>query len=225
MLITKPGEELAVVHTLKFADATQRKQFHEYASTPDGLPVARGAPGNLFVSPYDSLADDSTVYMFSRWESEEAWSAYSQHRIDISPDWFLPMMEPQHILRLRELDSSPTKKSTQAPFYGAPVGSVCNFHIWQFDDVEFRDVVDEFWGVKDGLPASVAYPGNIIVSAFEAIDHENQLVVVSAWGSEEIFKAYRQMRRDTGPSMVQPFLVDKVMVQGTIVDADKRASG
>ena len=51
--------------------------------------------------------------------------AYSKHRIDISPDWFLPMMEPQHILRLRELDSSPTKKGTQAPFFCVLSGSVC----------------------------------------------------------------------------------------------------
>ena len=148
MLITKPGGEITVVHTLKFADAAQRKQFHEYANTPDGLPVARGAPGNLFVSPYDSLADDGTVYMFSRWETEEAWDAYSKHRIDISPDWFLPMMEPQHILRLRELDSSPTKKGTQAPFFGAPAGSVCNFHIWQFDDTEFRNMFAEWYFMR-----------------------------------------------------------------------------
>lgn len=224
MLITKPGGEIAVVHTLKFADAAQRNQFHEYANTDEGLPVARGAPGNLFVSPYDSLADPGTVYMFSRWESEQAWDDYHSHRIEISPDWFLPMMEPEHILRLRELDSSPTKNSTQAPFYGAPAGSVCNFHIWQFEDAEFRNGVNEFWGVEDGLPASVAYPGNIVVSAFEAIDRENQLVVNSAWNSEAIFLAYRQMRRDTAPDFAQAFLVDDVMVQGVIVDADERAS-
>ncbi len=223
MLITNPGGEIAVVHTLNFESAEQRSQFHEYANTPDGLPVARGADGNLFVSPYDDLHNEHTTYMFSRWESEEAWDAYSQHRIDISPDWFLPMMEPQHILRLRELDSSPTKNSTQAPLYGAPPGSVCNFHIWQFDNAEFRDEVNEFWGMEPGLPSSVAYPGNIVVSAFEAIDRENQLVVVSAWESEEIFKAYRQMRRDTAPPIVQPFLVDEVMVQATVVDSDQRA--
>ena len=224
MLLTKSGGEIAVVHTLKFANGAQRIQFHEYAHTEDGLPVARGAPGNLFVAPYDALADETTVYMFNRWETEQAWEDYSQHRKDISPDWFLPMMEPQHILRLRELDSSPTRNTSQAPFYGAPAGSVCNFHIWQFDDAEFRNGVNEFWGVEDGLPASSAYPGNIIVSAFEAIDHDNQLVVNSAWRSEEIFLAYRQMRRDTAPDFAQPFLVDDVMVQGRIVDADPRAT-
>jgi len=224
MLITKPGGEIAVVHTLNFENAAQRRQFQEYADASDGLPVARGAPGNLFVSPFDDCHNDHTTYMFSRWESEEAWDAYSQHRKDISPDWFLPMMEPQNILRLRELESSPTKNSTQGPFYGAPVGSVCNFHIWQFDDVEFRDGVNEFWGVEEGLPASSAYPGNIIVSGFEAIDKENQLVAISAWGSEEIFTAYRQMRRDTAPPFAQPFLVDEVMVQGRMWGPDKRAS-
>lgn len=223
MSVTKPGGEIAVVHTLAFENAERRKQFHEYANTPDGLPVAREAPGNMFVSPYDACHNDHTTYMFSRWKSDDAWDAYSQHRKDISPDWFLPMMEPQHILRLRELDSSPTKTSTQAPFYGAPPGSVANFHIWRFDDVELRDEVNEFWGMEPGLPASVAYPGNIIVSAFEAIDRENQLVVISAWKSEEIFIAYRQMRRDTAPAAVQPFLADEVMVQSMIVDPDKRA--
>jgi quinol monooxygenase YgiN len=223
MLITNPGGEIAVVHTLTFENAQQRSQFHEYANTPDGLPVAREAPGNMFVSPYDACHNESTVYMFSRWESEEAWDAYSQHRKEISPDWFLPMMEPQHILRLRELDSSPTINRTQAPLYGAPEGSVCNFHIWQFDDVELRNEVNEFWGIEPGLPSSVAYPGNIIVSAFEAIDKENQLVVVSAWESEEIFTAYWQMRRDTAPPSVQPFLVDDVMVQSRVVDSDQRA--
>jgi quinol monooxygenase YgiN len=224
MLITKPGGEITVVHTLNFESAAQRTQFHEYANAPDGLPVARGAPGNLFVSPYDSLADESTVYMFSRWEGEEAWDAYSQHRKDISPEWFQPMLEPRHILRLRELGSSPTKNTTQAPFYCAPEGSVCNFHIWQCDDVELRDQVNAFWAVEDGLPASVAYPGNIIVSAFEAIDKENQLVVISAWRSEEIFIAYRQMRRDTAPPLAQRFLVDEVMVQGRMWGRDQRAS-
>ena len=224
MLLTKPGGEIAVVHTLDFENAKQRRQFHEYANAPDGLPVARGARGNLFVSPYDACHNERTVYMFSRWESEEAWDAYSQHRKDISPDWFLPMMEPQHILRLRELDSSPTRGGTQAALYSAPVGSVCNFHIWQFDDVELRDEVNEFWGMEPGLPASVAYPGNIIVSSFEAIDKEHQLVVVSGWKSEDVFRAYRQMRRDTAPPVVQPFLVDEVMVQSRMVDPDKRAS-
>jgi quinol monooxygenase YgiN len=206
-----------------FENGEQRKQFHEYANTPDGIPVASKAPGNLFVSPYDSLADKGTVYMFSRWKSEEAWDDYARHRADISPDWFLPMLESQHILRLREIDSSPTINSTQAPLYGAREGTVCNFHTWQFNDAEFKNEVSEFWGMEPGLPSSVAYPGNIIVSAFEAIDKENQLVVVSAWESEEIFKAYRQMRRDTAPPFVQPFLVDGVMVQSTITDADQRA--
>jgi quinol monooxygenase YgiN len=224
MLITKPGGEIGVVHTLNFAASpVGRSQFHEYAKTPDGLPVARGAAGNMFVSPYDACHNEHTTYMFSRWESEDAWDTYSQHRIKISPDWFRPMVEPQHILRLRELDSSPTINSTQAPLYGAPTGSVCNFHIWQFDDVALRDEVNAFWGVEPGLPSSVSYPGNIIVSAFEAIDRENQLVVVSAWESEEVFLAYRQMRRDTAPDLVQRFLVDDVMVQSRIVDADQRA--
>ncbi len=35
MLITNPGGEIAVVHTLTFEDAEQRRQFHEYANTPE----------------------------------------------------------------------------------------------------------------------------------------------------------------------------------------------
>ena len=137
MLIANPGGEIAVVHTLNFsASLVNRSQFHEYANMPDGLPMAREAPGNMFVSPCDPCHNDHTTYMFSRWESEAAWDAYLLHKIDISPDWFLPMKEPEHILKLRELDSSPTINSTQAAFYGAPEGSVCNFHIWQFDDVD-----------------------------------------------------------------------------------------
>ena len=66
--------------------------------------------------------------------------------------------------------------------------------------------------------------GQHITAVAEAIDKENQLVVVSEWKSEEIFKAYRQMRRDTAPPVVQPFLVDDVMIQSKIVDADLRAS-
>ena len=224
MLITKPRDDVAFVHTIKLENAEQRGQFHDYANGPEGLLVARERPGNLFVSPYDSLADDGTVLMFSRWENVDAWDAYQHHRKEVSPDWFLPMLDPQHILRLRELDSSPTKNGTQAPFYGAPVGSVCNFHIWQFDDVELRDRVNEFFAVQDGgLPASVAYPGNIIVSAFEAIDYKNRLVVISAWASEEVFIAYRQYRRDTAPNMMQPFLVDDAMVQGLMWGPDARA--
>ncbi|MFT4581187.1 MAG: quinol monooxygenase YgiN [Gammaproteobacteria bacterium] len=197
--------------------------LHEYANMPDGLPMAREAPGNMFVSPCDACHNDHTTYMFSRWESEAAWDAYLLHRTDISPDWFLPMMEPEHILKLRELDSSPTINSTQAAFYGAPEGSVCNFHIWQFDDVDIRDEVNEFWGIEPGLASSVTYPGNIIVSAFEAVDKENRLVVISAWKSEKNFLAYRQMRRNTAPSLVRSFLVDEVMVRSKIVDPDKRA--
>jgi quinol monooxygenase YgiN len=217
--------EIVVVHTLNFSTSpVSRSQFHEYANTQDGLPVARGAAGNMFVTPYDGLRNEHTTYMFSRWESGDAWDAYTQHRKGISPDWFLPMVEPQHILRLRELDSSPTINSTQAPFYGAPEGSVCNFHIWQFDDVELKEEVSKFWGMEPGLRSSVAHPGNIIVSAFEAIDKENQLVVISAWENEEIFLAYRQMRRETAPDIVQPFLVDQVMVQSRIMNPDSRAS-
>ena len=223
MLITNPGGDIAGIHTVNFASAAERSQFIEYAKNdPDGLPVARGAPGNMFVTPYNDLHDENTTYMFSRWESEEPWDAYTQHRLDIAPEWMLPQMQPEHTLRLRELDSSPTKNSTQAPFYGAPEGSVCNIHIWQFDNVALRDEVNEFWGTEAGLASSVAYPGNIIVSAFEVIDKENQLVVISAWESEEIFLAYRQMRRDTAPDIIQPFLVDAVMTQGRIADPDTR---
>ena len=88
---------------------------------------------------------------------------------------------------------------------------------------EFRNEVNEFWGMAPGLPSSVGYSGNIIVSAFEAIDKEKQLFVVSAWESEEIFIAYRQMRSDIAPLFVQPFLVDEVMVQSRVVDSDHRA--
>jgi hypothetical protein len=105
-----------------------------------------------------------------------------------------------------------------------PAGRACNFHIWKLEDVELRNGVAEFWQVGDGFPSSVACLGNIIVSAFEAVDRENQLVVNSAWGSEEIFIAYRQMRREIAPNFARPFLVDDIIVRGTIVDADPRAS-
>jgi len=144
MLITNPAGKIAVVHTLVFKDAEERSQFHEYANKPDGLPVARGAPGNMFVSRYDSCHTDYTAYMFRRGETAEAKDAYSQQRKDISPDWFLPMMDPQYILRFGELDSNPTINSTQAPLYGAREGTVCNFHIWQFEEVEFRNGVNKF---------------------------------------------------------------------------------
>jgi quinol monooxygenase YgiN len=87
----------------------------------------------------------------------------------------------------------------------------------------YRDEVNEFWGIEPGLASSVTYPGNIIVSAFEAVDKESQLVVISAWKSEKGFLAYRQMRRDTAPSLVRSFLVDEVMVRSKIADPDKRA--
>ena len=76
---------------------------------------------------------------------------------------------------------------------------MCIFHIRKLEDVEPRNGVAEFWRVGGGFPSSVPYLGNIIVSAFEAVDRENHLVVNSAWGREEIFIAYRQMRREIAP--------------------------
>ena len=102
-----------------------------------------------------------------------------------------------------------------------PGGEIAVVHTLTFESAEQRRQFHAYANTPDGLP--VAYSGNIIVSAFEAIDKENQLVVVSAWKSEEIFKAYRQMRRDTAPPIVQPFLIDDVMVQSRVVDSDQRA--
>lgn len=231
--ITKPGGEYAGIHYLRFASLTERSEFNDYAiNHPDGLPVARGAAGNMFVTPYNDIHDDSKSYMFSRWESEKSWDAYTQHRREISSPEQLPYMQREQDLRLRELDVSPTKNIDQGLFYGAPVGSVCNIHILQFDSADSRNELNEFWGTKDGLALTAAYPGNIIVSAFEAIEKENMLVVVSTWESEEAFVDYRQMRRDAAPAFMQAFLKDEVlerkpielrtMAQAILVDPDTR---
>jgi len=231
--ITKPGGEYAGIHYLDFDSLAERSEFNDYAiNHPDGLPVARGASGNMFVTPYNDIHNDGKSYMFSRWKSEETWDAYTQHRREISSPSQLPKMQREQDLRLRELGSSPTKNTDQGRFYGAPVGSVCNIHILQFDNAESRDRVNEFWATETGLALTAAYPGNIIVSAFEAIEKENMLVVVSTWESEEAFLDYRQMRRDTAPTFIQPFLIDEVlerepielrtMAQATLVDPDER---
>ena len=221
MLITgNDTGPITCIHTLTFENAEQRKMFHQYADQPDGLPVARGAKGNLFACPYDSLRDDNITYMISRWETPKDWDTYFGHRRDISPDWFLPNCEPDTVLRLRELDSSPTKqdKTKGERVFGLGKDAVFNIHIWQFDNSEFRDEINSFWGQEPGLRASASYSGNLFVSGFEAIEKENQLVALNGWESMDIFLAYRQMRRDTAPEPVQPFLADDVMVQSKIVE-------
>lgn len=231
--ITKPGGEYAGIHYLDFDSLAERSEFNNYAiNHPDGLPVARGASGNMFVTPYNDMHDDQKSYMFSRWKSEETWDAYTQHRREISSPELLPKMQRELDLRLRELDASPTKSTEQGRFYGAPVGSVCNIHIFQFDNADSRDEVNEFWGAKAGLLLTAAHPGNIIVSAFEAIEKENMLVVVSTWGDEKSFLDYLQMRRNTAPTFLQPFLIDeelerepivlRTMTQAKLVDPDER---
>ena len=220
MLITNDNDgPVTMVHTLTFADADQRQMFHQYANEPDGLPVARDAQGNLFACPYDSLRDDNVTYMFSRWETEKDWDSYFGHRKEISPDWFLPNCEPHTVLRLRELDSSPTKKNKTKGerLFALGKDAVVNFHIWQFDNTEIRDEIYSFWGQEPGLPASALYPGNIFVSGYEAIDKENQLVALNGWENLEIFLAYRQNRRDTSPAELQHFLSDEIMVQSKMV--------
>ena len=201
-------------------NAEERKMFHSYADQPDGLPVARGAKGNLFACPYDSIRDDNITYMISRWETQNNWDSYFGHRKDISPDWFLPNCEPHTVLRLRELDSSPTKqdKAKGECVFGLGKDAVLNIHIWQFENAELRDEINSFWGQEPGLRSSALYPGNLFVSGFEAIEKENQLVALNGWESMDIFLAYRQMRRDTAPEPVQPFLADDVMVQSKIVE-------
>ena len=214
-----------VVHTLAFENSEVNKAFNELAGSSDGLPVARGAKGNLFACPYLSRENDHTTYMFSRWETEKDWDNYLSHRREISPDWFKPMCEPETVLRLRELDSSPSKGNRGGELLFAPGrGAIVNFHIWQFNDVEFKDEVAAFWGDEEvGLPASKAYPGNIFVSGFESLDRKNCLVALNAWESYEIFLEYRQMRRDTAPANIQPFLVDDVMVQSDICEEHQDA--
>ena len=224
MLITKSDEDAVGIHTVDFSEApADRSQFIDYAKNhPDGLVVARGAPGNLFVTPYNDLHDENIAYMFSRWVAEEPWDRYAQHRLDISPDWMLPQMAHDKTLRMRELDCSPTKKTTQALFYGAPEGTICNIHYWQFEDSASRDDIYETWSTDEGLAKTASFAGNITVSAFEAIDKENQFVIVSAWEHEEFLRTYLKMRRDSADDHIQPFYVDETMVQGTIADPDLR---
>ena len=211
---------ITCIHTLTFKNAEERKMFHSYADQPDGLPVARGAKGNLFACPYDSIRDDNITYMISRWETQNNWDSYFGHRKDISPDWFLPNCEPHTVLRLRELDSSPTKqdKAKGECVFGLGKDAVLNIHIWQFENTELRDEINSFLGQEPGLRSSALYPGNLFVSGFEAIERENQLVAINGWESMEIFLAYRQMRRDTAPEAVRSFLADEVMVQSKIVE-------
>ena len=234
--ITKPGGEYAGIHYLEFDTLAERTEFIDYAiNDPEGLPVARKASGNMFVTPYNDIHDEGKCYMFSRWENEEAWDTYTQHRREISSPQLLPYMQREQDLRLRELDCSPTKNTTQGHFYGAPTGSICNIHIFQFDNIDLRDEINKFWHTEEGLLLTAAYPGNVIVSAFEAIERENMLVVASAWESRESFFDYLQMRRDTGPTLLQPFLVDQVLerkpielrtiAQATLADPDPRGSG
>ena len=213
-------DEITVVHTLVFDSGEMNAAFNELAGSADGLPVARGAKGNLFACPYLARDNDHTTYMFSRWETAKDWDNYLNHRREISPDWFKPMCEPETVLRLRELKTSPTKNNKEGDLLFAPgPGAIANFHTWQFENAEFKDEVAEFWGDQEvGLPASSAYTGNIFVSGFEAIDRENCLVALNAWESHEIFLEYRQMRRDTAPDTIQPFLVDGVMAQSDVCE-------
>ena len=233
--ITKPGGEYAGIHYLEFDSLAERTSFIDYAiNDPEGLPVAREASGNMFVTPYNDLHDDGKCYMFSRWKNEDTWDTYTQHRREISSPQLRPYMQREQDLRLRELDCSPTKNTNQGRFYGAPAGSVCNIHIFQFDNIDLRDTVNKFWHTEEGLLLTAAYPGNLIVSAFEAIERENMLVIVSAWENEESFFDYRQTRRDTGPAFIQTFFVDQVlerepielrtMAQATLADPDPRGS-
>ena len=76
MLITKSNEDAVGIHTVDISEApADRSQFIDYAKNhPDGLAVARGAPGNLFVTPYNDLHDENIAYMFSRWVAEEPLS-------------------------------------------------------------------------------------------------------------------------------------------------------
>ena len=229
MLLTNDDDgSITCVHTLTFDDATQRNMFHQYANEPDGLPVARGAQGNMFACPYDSLRDDNITYMLSRWETKADWDTYFNHRKEISPDWFLPNCEPHIVLITREVDSSPTKNNLAKGnrLFALGHDAVLNFHIWQFDSAALRDEVHSFWGQEPGLPASAAYPGNLFVSGFEAIEKENQLVALNGWESLDIFIAYRQHRRDTAPDALQHFLSDEVMVQAKMVPGfeDPRAA-
>jgi hypothetical protein len=212
--------DISVVHTLVFENSEMNEAFNELAGSAEGLPVAREAHGNLFACPYVSKKNNYTTYMFSRWETEKDWYHYLEHRRDISPDWFLPMCEPETYMLLRELDTIPTKTNKEGDLLFAPgPGAIANVHVWQFDSAEFKDEVAAFWGNEEvGLPASRAYPGNIFVSGFEPIGRENCLVALNAWESYEVFLEYRQMRRDTSPDIVQPFLVDDVMVQADIIE-------
>ena len=61
MTLTKPGGEIAVVHTLKFTDAAQGNEIHKYANGADGLTIARGTESNRFVAPGNSVANEGTV--------------------------------------------------------------------------------------------------------------------------------------------------------------------
>ena len=90
-------DEITVVHTLVFESGKMNAAFNELAGSTDGLPVARGAKGNLFACPYLARDNVHTTYMFSRWETAKDWDNYLDHRREISPDWFKPMCEPETI--------------------------------------------------------------------------------------------------------------------------------
>ena len=233
--ITNPGGEYAGIHYLQFNSLAERTAFNDYAiNHPDGLPVARGAAGNMFVTPYNDIHNDGKSYMFSRWHSEDAWDSYTAHRREISSPEQLPYMQREQDLRLRELDISPTKNTGQGLFYSAPIGSVCNIHILQFDSAEARDEVYQFWGTEEGLPLTAEQPGNIVVSGFEAIEKNYTLVAVSAWENDQAFANYLQMRRESAPALLQAFLTDELLqeqpielrtlAQGTLMDPDNRGS-
>ena len=55
-------DEITVVHTLVFESGEMNAAFNELAGSADGLPVARGAKGNLFACPYLARDNDCLLY-------------------------------------------------------------------------------------------------------------------------------------------------------------------
>ena len=71
--------QFSLVAIIKIAEESV-DAFKALMNDPNGVPTTRAFPGNILFECTSDINDETTIRIYEKWESKDAWDAYMKFR-------------------------------------------------------------------------------------------------------------------------------------------------
>jgi quinol monooxygenase YgiN len=71
--------QFSLVAIIKIAEGSV-DAFKALMNDPNGVPTTRAFPGNILFECTSDINDETTIRIYEKWESKDAWDAYMKFR-------------------------------------------------------------------------------------------------------------------------------------------------